>query len=122
MQVTIEIPDEIKCGGGKTYIPTGEYRQAKKGESILESDSCIYTYMCSDSQIKAHIYKEKRWRAETDEEYWFYDATDFKIRSDDEEGYTTDDNRHNAGNYFQTMEECNKYATAIRKLLTERKL
>ncbi len=121
MNVTIEIPDEIKCGD-KIYVPTGEYRQAKKGESILESDSCIYTYTCSDSQIKAHIYKEKRWRAGEGGVYWFCTGSHLRTQSCTEDWLDADDNRYNSGNYFKTEGECAKYATAIRKLLIERKL
>ncbi len=123
MQVTIEIPDEINRGD-KIYVPTGEYRCAEKGESVLvPSEIGIFTYTNDvNIRVKEHIYKEKRWRAEEGGVYWLCTGASFGTQSSTEDWLDIDDNRYNGGNYFQTMEECNKYATAIRELLTERKL
>ena len=60
--------------------------------------------------------KEKRWRAEEGEIYWFID-TDFsgKVRDLWDQRSTDENVRYNLGNYFKTKEEAEKVKEELDK-------
>ena len=65
--------------------------------------------------------KNKRWRAEIGEDYYFLMET-LEVNRDDECNAEYDDNLYNLGNYFKTKEEAQKVANKIKTYIELKQL
>ena len=65
--------------------------------------------------------KEQRWRANTDEDYYFI-GMKFRIDCYPERHDSTDDALWESGNYFRTVDEAKKYANEFERMLKGRTL
>lgn len=72
-------------------------------------------------KLNKAISKPERWRANIGD-YYYYIDWDFEIVSHREAGDDSDDFTYSTGNYFQTIEEAQKYADRIKQLLLNREL
>ena len=62
----------------------------------------------------------QRWRAEYDECYYFIDS-ELNVSYQPDVRCKTDNNRHEAGNYFKTKEAAERVASQIREILNKSK-
>lgn len=65
--------------------------------------------------------KNKRWRAEIGEDYYFLTET-LEVNRDDECNAEYDDNLYNLGNYFKTKEKAQKVANKIKTYIELKQL
>lgn len=94
---TIEEKDDVGHCIGSAYTKlTPEEFQA-------EFEKLGYVY-----DFETHTAHKKRWRAESDGTYYLIGST-FDVDNDTEGGYSIDDERYNAGNYFKTKEDASVY-------------
>lgn len=63
--------------------------------------------------------KPKRWRAEYNERYYYFNSQ-LKIDSMMNENDTIDNQLYELGNYFKTEEEAQEYENKLKKILSER--
>ena len=68
--------------------------------------------------FETHTATKKRWRAEKEHKYYVIVDT-FKVIFDIEDNLTTDLERYNAGNYFQTRQQAQEAAEFLKQQLKE---
>ena len=102
-------------GWGYTY----EYRPATEEEKQRLFDALAKEGMQWNAEKKCIEYLP-RWRAEYDECYYFIDS-ELIVSYQPDVRCKTDNNRHEAGNYFKTEEAAERVASQIREILKKSK-
>ena len=109
MKVEIDLP-EIEG-----YEYTGEYRPPKDGECYLgrEHTAKKATFNYDDRHL---ILRHKRWRAEKGGDYYYFDSH-LEMRQTNDIRTAIDNQFYDAGNYFQTKEQCQQAIDKIKEVL-----
>lgn len=95
------------------------YRHATEEEKQKLFDAMAKDGKCWNAETKqVEDIKPKRWRAESNKDYWYLDS--FLIASKDSDQFALYNfNRYNSGNYFKTKEQAEAAAEKIKELLKQ---
>ena len=102
-------------GWGYTY----DYRPATEEEKQRLFDALAKEGMQWNAEKKCIEYLP-RWRQKHDECYYFIDS-ELNVSYQPDVRCKTDNNRHEAGNYFKTKEAAERVASQIREILKKSK-
>ena len=102
-------------GWGYTY----DYRPATEEEKQRLFDALAKEGMQWNAEKKCIEYLP-RWRQKHDECYYFIDS-ELNVSYQPDVRCKTDNNRHEAGNYFKTKEAAERVASQIREILNKSK-
>ncbi len=118
----IDVPDTFILDREK-YVIMPTKQQVLPNQYFWDATTGTHTQWVFEEKSVGEfpVYTRERWRAKEDGKYYCINMGG-GISGEREDFYPSDDELYNAGNYFKTEEEAQKYLDAFVKILQERSL